>query len=392
MNPGHGLGIKMADQNTHRMLTIDGGGSRGYFSLHWIKHFLILLGEDPDDRTAIRRRFPYLGGTSVGALIALAFATDKKSVNEMIEFFEEHAPYIFSLSSLFPSWRPNKTFKDVLLIAGIPFYQSSGPTENSYGAGLLKTLVQEIFGSDTLQDVKTNVIIPGYQSDTKTYVTFSNIATSGFIGQDFLISDIALAVSAAPAYLPSWTFGGHIYIDSGLYQNNAAFFSYVYAKALNPTFNRTCLLSVGTGLGELGFDPSGNPGPPSLFHASGISEDQFKTVPVYQELLSKCPSCVPINAVGNTVVDICPAEQIYEYFEIACVGSQESIAKCFQVLSDSSLEAFYYYRANAVLDVVENTEIDNTEPEYFQYLADFAESIFQSDIISITNFIGHFTA
>lgn len=378
----------MPDPNTNRILTIDGGGSRGYFSLQWLKNYLPLIGEDPDDRTVFTRRFNVLGGTSVGALIALAFATEKKSVNEMIDFFEEHAPYIFSLTSLFPSWRPNEAAKVALLISQIPFYQSSGPTQNSYGAGLLKTLVQGIFGLDTLADVSANVIIPGYQSDTHTYVTFSNIETSGFIGQDFLISDIALAVSAAPAYLPAWSFGGHTYIDSGLYQNNASFFAYVYAKTLNPAYNRTCLTSVGTGLGELGFDPSGNPGPPSLFHVSGISEDQFKETPVYKDLLSKGPSCVSSQAA----FDVCPAEQIYKYFEISCVGAQESIAKCFQVLGDSSLEPFYSYRANAVLDVAENTEIDNTEPEFFQYLSDLAQALINSDIDRIANYNGHFAA
>jgi len=383
----------MSAPNTLRILSLDGGGARGYFTLQWMKHFLILLGESPDDRTAIRRRFPYICGTSVGALIALAFATDKKSVNEMISFFEENAPYIFSLTSLFPSWRPNETFKIALLISGIPFYQSSGPTENLYGAGLLKTLVQGIFGSDTMQDVKSNVFIPGYQSDTQTYVTFSNVNGNGLIGQDALISDIALAVSAAPAYLPAWSFGGHTYIDSGLYQNNASFLGYVYAKSLNPTFNRTCLLSVGTGLGKLGFDPSGNSGPPSSFHATGISEEDFKNVPVYQELLSKCPSCISLDSItSKAVLDICPAEQIYEYFEIASVGGQESVANCFQVLSDSSLEPFYYYRFNSVLDISENTELDNTETEYFLYLANLAESLFESDLARITNFIGHFTA
>jgi len=381
----------MADTNTNRILVLDGGGARGYFTLQWLKYYLPLIGEDPDDRTVFTRRFNVVGGTSVGALIALALVTEKKSVNEMISFFEEHGPYIFSLTSLFPSWRPNELFKIALVISQIPFYQSSGLTESSYGSGLLRTLVQDIFGSDTMADAKTNIIIPGYQSDTKTYVTFSNISKGGFIGQDFLMSDVALATSAAPVYLPAWSFGGHTYIDSGLYQNNASFFAYVYGKALYPTSYRTCLLSVGTGLGQLGFDPSGNSGPPSLFNKSGISEEQFKQVPIYQQLLENCPSCTP-SLLTQAMTDICPVEQVYEYFEIACVGGQESIAKCFEVLADSSLDPFYQYRANLVLDPNQNTEIDNTESAYFLYLKDLAQSFLNSDIDKVSNFNGHFNA
>lgn len=346
----------MADTSTNRVLTIDGGGARGYFSLNWLKKFVIQLGEDPDDRTVFTRRFNVIGGTSVGALIALCLATEKKSINELLDFFDEHAKYIFSLSSLFESLRPNEIYKVALIATDIPFYQSSGPTENAYGSGLLRTLIQDIFSSDTMQAVQTNIVIPGYQLDTNTYVTFSNANVDGFIGQNSLISDIALAVSAAPAYLPTWTFDGHTYIDSGVYQNNASFFAYIYGQALNPTFNRTCLLSVGTGLGKFGFDSSGEP-PPG-----------------------------PEPLLTSTI------ETLFSLFEIASTGGQESIAKCFQILSDSSIKPFYYYRANAVLDPTENTELDNTGTEIRQYYLDFSEALFNSDLAAITNFIGHFTA
>lgn len=349
----------MADPTTNRILTIDGGGARGYFSLNWLKKFVIQLGEDPDDPTVFTRRFNVIGGTSVGALIALCLATEKKSLNELMDFFDEHAPYIFSLSSLIASLRPNEIYKVALLATDIPFYQSSGPTENQYGAGLLKTLIQDIFGSDTMQAVQTNVVIPGYQLDTQTYVTFSNANVNGFIGQNSLISDIALAVSAAPAYLPTWTFEGHTYIDSGVYQNNASFFAYIYGQALHPSFNRTCLLSVGTGLGDFGFDPSGEPPP-----------------------VPELPSLLTTSTF----------ETLFSLFEIASTGGQESIAKCFQILSDSSIQPFYYYRANAVLDPGENTELDNTGTDIRQYYLDFSEALYNSDSTAITNFIGHFTA
>ena len=37
----------MADPNTIRILELDGGGERGYFSLTWLDKFIQLWGIDP---------------------------------------------------------------------------------------------------------------------------------------------------------------------------------------------------------------------------------------------------------------------------------------------------------------------------------------------------------
>lgn len=248
----------MADPNTIRILELDGGGERGYFSLTWFDQFVQEWGIDP---TTIAQQFDVICGTSVGGIMALSLANGMTPA-EMFPFFTTQGPYIFSLSSVFPSWRPNSATKVALILADIPFYQSSGPTANSYGSGLLSNTLQNTFGSSTLQDLKTNVVIPSFEADTNTYVLFSNMNVGGLIGQNELISDVGLATGSAPVYLPPWNFRGHSYLDGGIYQNNPAMWGIVLGKILKPNANRICLLSVGTGLGELGFNSGGSDGIP----------------------------------------------------------------------------------------------------------------------------------
>lgn len=253
----------MADPNTIRILELDGGGARGYFSLCWLEKFVNQWGINPED---VAKNFDIICGTSVGGMMALSLAygltPDNNPTTGMFKFFTETAPYIFSLSSLIPSWTPNLPTKVGLILADIPFYQSSGPTADSYGYGLLVKSLEDTFGTDTLQNLKTNVVIPSYRTNTKSFVLFSNINNGRFIGQNALIKDVALATGSPPVYMPSWSFNGNTYIDGGVYQNNPAAFGLTLGKIMKPNAKRVCILSLGTGLGEIGFDPEGSNGIP----------------------------------------------------------------------------------------------------------------------------------
>ena len=435
----------MADPNTIRVLCFDGGGARGYLSLCWFQHFVNQWGVTP---SAIANNVDVICGASVGGMIGLSLGfgltPDDDPDTGMFKFFINDAPYIFSLSSLIPSWRPNALTKGALALAGIPFYQSSGPTADSYGYGKLVVTLQETFGSNTLQNLNTKVIIPSYREDTKSYVLFSNVTNGRFVGPNSLISDVALATGSPPFYMPSWTFGGHTYIDGGVYQNNPANFGVMLGKMLKPNAKRICLLSVGTGRGELGFDPEGSDGIPlandPLATTSG-SSTVIVTVPTTSILtngqnvtLSGATDTGGIAAVNlNITASISiinsttfsyiaggsassmttgggpavvldyiapsasllttnPINDLYELFEIAQTGGQESVAETFLLQSLYTLDQFYYYRFNPVLDPLQNTELDNTDPEVYVYYNELAETLYNEDNINISNFLGHWTA
>lgn len=435
----------MADPNTIRVLEFDGGGQRGYASMVWFNKFVQTWGIDP---TTIWQYFDVICGTSIGGINALGIANGL-TPTAILPLFQTQGPFIFSLSSLVPSWRPNDLTKVGLILADIPFYQSSGPTANSYGSGLLKTTIQSIFGTNTLQNLKTNVIVPAYRTDTSNFVLFSNVNNSRFIGQTALVSDVALSTAAPPVYLPAWTFGGHTYIDGGIYQNNPASFGVSLGKILKPNSKRICVLSVGTGLGEIGFDPGGSDGIPlanNPLATTNSSSTVVVTVPTTTILtegqnvtLSGATATGGIPAINlnitasihiinsttfsytatatatstttgggpSVVLDYIEAmglrsspsplafdtlQAIFGLFEIASTGGQESVAENLLIQSIYTLDQLYYYRFNPTWDPTKNTELDNTDSDIMTYYHDTSISLFNADIDNITTFLGHLTA
>lgn len=352
----------MGDPNTLRILEIDGGGARGYLPLCFFDLFVQRWGIDP---STIWKQFDVICGTSVGGIMALGFALGL-TTEQMFPFFTTQAPYIFSLSSLIASQRPGLVSKLALIATDTPFYQSSGTTANSYGAGLLYATLQQQFGSNTLQNLKTNVIIPSYQFDNSKYVLFSNLNYPAFIGQNELISNVAIATSAAPIYLPSLSLNNHVYIDGGVYQNNPASFGVNLAKMIKPNYSRICVLSLGTGLGEMGFDPN----------ATGVIDPRVK------HLIKNNPTPNAFDSIST----------IFALFDIACTGGQESIAKSMYLQSRYTLDKFYYYRFQPSLDNTLDTELDNTDESIRIYYKNLATTSFNNDSENITNFLGHLTA
>lgn len=376
----------MSDPRTIRILSLDGGGERGYLQMQFFKRFVQQWGVDP---ATIAGQFDVITGTSIGGIMGLGMAFGM-TPDELLPFFTEQGPYIFSLTSLTPSVRPDILTKVALVIANTPFYQSSGPTDEFYGYGLLTSTMESIFGTNTLQDLNTNILIPSYQFDNSTYVLYSNLNYPEFSGQNELISNIALATSAAPLYFPSWTFSGHNTIDGGVYQNNPTEFGRSLAQMIKPTANRCCILSVGTGLGEKGFDP-GNPDiidsrvDPEAFDLARRLIDYTKTnpnAPINKKLISS-----RVDPEDATAI-----EKLVALFSIASTGGQESIAKALYLESNYTLSQLYYYRFQPTLDPNKNTELDNTDTAILEYYEEVAEEWFNDDINDINTFIGHLTA
>jgi patatin-like phospholipase/acyl hydrolase len=354
----------MSDPNTLRILELDGGGERGFMSLTFLQKFIQLWGISP---SSLASQFDVICGTSIGGIMALGFAMGM-SPAQILPFFTVQGPYIFSLTSFIPSVRPPLAAKIGLIAADIPFYQSSGPTAARYGYGLLQATINSLFGSQTLQNLQTNVIIHSYQNDDDTYVLFSNLNYPDFIGQNELISNVALATSAAPIYFPALNLNGHVYIDGGVYDNNPADFGRTLAQMIKPTATRTCILSLGTGLGEEGFDP-GNP---------SIADPRVD------------PQIINLQKTMPELFD--SIATLFGLFSIAATGSQEATAKALYLESQYTINQLYYYRFQPQLDLNLNTELDNTDPAILAYYTTTANQWFNNDIENIAEFIGHLTA
>jgi hypothetical protein len=361
----------MSDPNTLRILELDGGGERGYLSLKFLQLFLNQwLGPGI---TNIAPYFDVICGTSIGGVLALAMASGQNPYS-LDSFFTVKGKQLFSTNGVDSNRATtlNKIF--ALTVSGVPFYSTQG-TSDTYGSNLLESELQAMFGANTMQSLQTKVVIPTYKVDLRVdntlsrgvYTLCSNVNTPGFVGQNELISNVALVTSAAPFYLPSKlitsinphdpTYLNGRYIDGGVYANNPALFGRNLAQILKPNANRCCVVSIGTGLGEMGFD---DPAPSGLRLAASD----------------------PLVSVTN----------LFGLFDVASTGGQESVAQSLFLESQYTLSNSYYYRFQPVLDASLDTELDNTDDDILAYYASTANNYYNDDLENIITFIGHLTA
>jgi hypothetical protein len=352
----------MYDPNTVRVLALPGGGERGYMSNHFMKLFVQQWGINPNE---IWKYFDIICGTSIGAILSLAYSYGL-SPDQNAAFFTEDGPWIFSIrtasdvasgsiNASLPSNRPDSTQKVVMLGQNDTFYNSVDPVLSNYGSTRMQTKLMSTFGEDTLQDLKTNVLIPTFDQETKTFLLMSNLDKPGFVGQNFKIVDVARYTSAAPLYLPSY----QNKLDGGIYINNPANLGLTLGKMNKKTANRFCVLSVGTGIGEYGFDD--DPSPPLL----------------------RATTSFPFEDTVKSLVQL---------LDVALTGPQQAVERDLYLRANFTLENLFFYNFNPSLDQNFNTELDNTDPTFLTYLTTTAETVFSNDNEKISSFIGHLTA
>jgi hypothetical protein len=414
------LELDMSDPNTLRVLELDGGGERGYLSEQFLK--LLIQGWSISDNE-IWKYVDVICGTSIGGILALALAAGKP-LSEIETFFTTTGKSIFSLSPVplgQEAVRPNSAEKIFYISENIPFYQSSDSlfaSAEDYGSGLLYKTIRDLFGSIILKELNTNVIIPTIRKDPivnpddgsitykYTFVTFSNIDHPEFEGMNELASDIALCTSAAPVYLPEYTFvnskgESHTYIDGGIFQNNPAIFGRNIAQIIKPTLRRTCILSIGTGLGAINFDmeyeappPEDPPEDPSFLIKKETVSKQMETF-IYghkyghslsNNLFFDDPTIDPFVIIGNLVDAI---KNLKQLFTLAMTGAQESIARSLYLESEYGGNQLYYYRFQPQLDPALDTDLDNTTDEILDYYEQTAKDWYDDDTVNIANFFGH---
>ena len=386
----------MSDRNTLRILSLDGGGMRGYVSANFLKSFVDLWGVNPNE---LWKYFDVITGSSIGGIMALAFSLGK-SPEELLTFFTEDGPWIFTTSSSTPSVMPS-TLSKVNTIVGGPlstptFYPS---TTDGIGTKRLKSKLDSVFGSNVMTDLNTTTVItsfeknnvdPDYGQDTNTPIYFSNSqVVPSLIGQNFNIVDVAMATSAAPLYFPSWQIGEDKYIDGGVVQNNPAGLALSIAKAKKPTAKRYCVLSLGTGLGDVGFPPENLVRSRVQQEIQELKQDRKAFADKWQ-LSSK--ELEEIEDLSNNLRALEGAYLIMYLLGVTTTGPQEVEAKELFIESNYTLEQMYYYRMQYYFEPSKNTEFDNSTPDILQYYKDATADYFSNDIDNITTFLGHLTA
>lgn len=278
------------DPNTIYILSLTGGGAKGYLSNKFLKRFYerwrLSRGQTEEEFGQVWQNFDVIGGTSVGSIGATAYGLGK-NIDEVLDIFQNEAPWIFttrttsdvihrSCNASVPSNKAGKTDKIVFVTENHQLYRSfcdtcpADGTNNgkngcsNYGHVRLRsvlrnsskvTITGEVLGipytalvDATMQDMKTNVVVPVYCNSIGRPVIFSNIASPEYEGNNFKAYEVAMSSSAAPVYLPPYVIEGREYIDGGIYQNSASQIAITAGNYLKKKATRVCIVEITTGL------------------------------------------------------------------------------------------------------------------------------------------------
>ncbi|KAM7277690.1 hypothetical protein ACFE04_004824 [Oxalis oulophora] len=241
------------------ILSLDGGGIRGIIPsiiLNFLEAELQKL-DGPEARLA--DYFDVIAGTSTGGLVtAMLTAPDENNrplfaAKDIKDFYLDNCPKIFP--------------QDKYLFSGATklIKYLNGP---KYDGKYLHDLIREKLGDIKLHQTLSNVVIPTFDINSLHPTIFSSYQVKTNQLMDAKLSDICIATSAAPTYLPAHYFKtedcqGNVkefnLVDGGVAANNPALVAVSEVTReitkKNPDFfpikamdyGRTLVLSLGTG-------------------------------------------------------------------------------------------------------------------------------------------------
>jgi patatin-like phospholipase/acyl hydrolase len=220
-----------------RVLSLDGGGVRGYLTAIILAHIETELNKAFKPEIPLGHRFDLIAGTSIGGITALGLAIGKKA-SEILELYEKQLRLVFEFRE--QPWIGSKS---------------------KYTNTMLRKMLREFFEDKVLKEVNvpvciTSVSLPlGEPSFYRSYYENAKRLNEK-------LRDIALATSAAPSYFPAYkpvdfTVGDY-QIDGGVCANNPAVVAIIESLKYFQTPLRPCavkpnnhpdivMLSLGTG-------------------------------------------------------------------------------------------------------------------------------------------------
>ena len=347
------------DTNTLRIFSFCGGGTKGYGSNRFMQKFLHQWGIPQAD---FWKYVDVMCGTSIGAILASGYSFGK-TPDYMESFFLNDAKRVFTIRTAADvasgshnasedSNRPNLAQKAIMFATDDAFYKSLYEDSN-YGHNKLQQVLVDNFGTNTLANLKTPIVIPAYEEDMSRYVVFSNFNDPAyFIGNTETIVNVCRASSAAPAYLPAHDFNGHFYSDGGQYANDAILAAINVGLSSKPHATRIVIVDAGTGIGNMSFDGSG-----------GASTDLEH-------------SLVRAGKIMN----------------VAMTGSEEWSRYYLDYLSNRLARDVYYYKFQPKFPEDFPNELDNSTPAWFSTLANLIDTHYVNESDKISSILARLLA
>ena len=209
-----------------RVLAIDGGGIRGLIPA------LVLTELERRAGRRVFELFDLIAGTSTGGILACALcAPDALPASELVKLYEEEGPEIFD-RSLFQRIR-----------------SAEGLLDEKYDDAALDRALERFLGHKRLSETRPDLIVPAYDTALPgPYFFKTTKARETPDDDDFPLSIVARATSAAPTYFEPVESRERALVDGGVFATNPAMCALAEVLNIEGVSPRdVVLLSLGTG-------------------------------------------------------------------------------------------------------------------------------------------------
>lgn len=223
---GHGI----------RVLSIDGGGTKGLVSLQVLKQLEAQTGK------RVYQLFDYICGVSTGAVLAFMLGLARISLDECEEMYHRFGSDVF---------RQNPLVGTVKM----------GWTHSYYNTETWEMILREKLGEEILIKTARDELSPkvsavsavvNWGKSPKAFIFRNYNHAPGRLsryagGSGYRLWQAVRASSAAPGYFQEFPLHGDIHQDGGLILNNPCALAVHESRLLWPSQGFQCVLSLGTG-------------------------------------------------------------------------------------------------------------------------------------------------
>jgi len=210
--------------NSFRILSIDGGGMKGLFSLAFLSTIEEII------KSKISNYFDLIVGTSTGGIIALGIGLGF-TTEQILDLYSKHGTQIFPREKISSAYR---SFNNLF--------------HPKYNNKKFESILIDFFNKYNLGNSKNRLVIPSFNPATGDVYLFKTAHHIRFV-QDYKLAawKVARATSAAPTFFSSQKIGiATDLIDGGLWANNPSIVAITEAIGiLEQKIEDIALLSIG---------------------------------------------------------------------------------------------------------------------------------------------------
>ncbi|XP_043943358.1 calcium-independent phospholipase A2-gamma isoform X2 [Protopterus annectens] len=227
-NPVKGRGI--------RVLTIDGGGTRGIVALQTLRRLEELTGK------SVYKLFDYICGVSTGAVLAFMLGLFHLPLDECEELYRKLG---------------SDVFKQNVILGTVKM----GWSHAFYDTEIWEKILRERMGSNLMIETARNPNYPKIAAVStivnrgtplkafifRNYNHFPGVKSHYLGSSQYKLWQAIRASSAAPGYFQEYALGNDLHQDGGLLINNPCALALHECKCLWPNTPLQCVISLGTG-------------------------------------------------------------------------------------------------------------------------------------------------